>query len=165
VQEAFFVRSASPGAVLRFLERLARRGELLPPEVLISDAVGDALWRALPSTGLEAVAARLALAFPPDVFQLQKNADSWHWMRYTHEGLVESGTLAHKRLWQHPAPVVLWARTQGLPLTRLTHPPKTLDYETVAQLDQRSLLHEDTPRLYRFSLTPQTQQETFAAQS
>lgn len=152
--EAFFVRSPSPGAVLRFLERLARRGEPLPPEVTISDAVGEPLWRALQGVGLEGVLPRLALAFPPDLFQLQQTASGWQWTRWTSEGAVESGELGKKRLWEQHAPVERWARTYGLPLTRLTRPPKCLDYETVAQLDQRSLLLEDTPRLYRFPLEP-----------
>ncbi|MBB6050059.1 hypothetical protein [Armatimonas rosea] len=152
MQEAFFVRSASPGAVLRFLERLARRGEMLPPEVLISDALGEGQWRALPVGGLAGVAARLALAFPPDVLHLQETPDGWAWTRYTSDGPSEVGTLPRKRLLEQRAPVVRWAQQQGLPLTRLTRPPHTLDYETVAQLDQRSLLLEDTPRLYRFSL-------------
>lgn len=152
MQEAYFVRSPSPGAVLRFLERLARRGEPLPAEVTISDAVGEPLWRALQGTGLEGVIPRLALAFPPDVLQLQQTATGWQWTRWTSDGPAESGVLGKKRLWEQHAPVERWARTHGVPLTRLTRPPKRLDYETVAQLDQRSLLLEDTPRLYHFSL-------------
>ncbi len=146
------MRSASPGAVLRFLERLARRGEPLPMELLISDAIGERLWRALPVAGLESVAPRLALAFSSDVFHLQLTPTGGIWTRYEGEGAMESGVLTKKRLWEQDSPVERWARQHGLPLTRLTRPPKTLDYETVAQLDQRSLLLEDTPRLYRFAL-------------
>ncbi len=152
VLEALFVRSASPGAVLRFLERLARRGELLPLELLISDAVGEQQWRALVVVGMETFAPRLALAFPPDTLLLKAISGGWSWTRYTSEGAAESGSLAKKRLWEPHVPVELWARQQELPLSRLTRPPKVIDYETVAQLDQRSLLLEDTPRLYRFPL-------------
>ena len=146
------MRSASPGAVLRFLERLARRDEPLPAELLISDAVGQWQWRALPVADLASVAPRLALAFSSDVFHLQEMPAGWSWTRYESEGAAESGALAKKRLWERSSPVERWARAHGLPLTRLTRPPKIIDYETVAQLDQRSLLLEDTPRLYRFSL-------------
>ena len=152
VQEAFFVRSPSPGAVLRFLERLARHGESLPPELLISDKVGEAQWRALPLAGLEVVAPRLALAFPPDVVQLREIPDGWVWTRHQGSGAMDSGVLPKKRLLERHAPVERWARQHGLPLSRLTRPPKVIDYETVAQLDQKSLLLEDTPRLYRFPL-------------
>ncbi|MCX6367572.1 MAG: hypothetical protein NTX57_12805 [Armatimonadetes bacterium] len=152
MQEAFFVRSASPGAVLRFLERLARRDEPLPAELLISDAVGPWQWRALPVAGLASVAPRLALAFSSDVFHLQEMPAGWSWTRYESAGAAEYGALAKKRLWERSSPVERWASVHGLPLTRLTRPPKVIDYETVAQLDQRSLLLEDMPRLYRFPL-------------
>lgn len=150
MEEAFFVRSASPGAVLRFLERLARRGEAVPAELLLSDAVGESLWRALPVSGLEALAPRLAHAFPPEVLQLRKTPDGWQWARYDADGLTAQGALRKKHLWERVEPVALWARSEGVPLARLIHPPKVLDYTLVAQLDQRSLLIENTPRLYRF---------------
>lgn len=156
MQEVFFVRSASPGAVLRFLERLARRGAPLPPELLLSDAVGEHLWRALIASGLEQVSPRLALAFPPEVIQLREREDGWSWTRYAAEGAAELGTLGKKRFWEPRAPVELWAHAQGLPLSRLTRRPRVLDYETIAQLDQKSLLLEDTPRLYRFVLPDST---------
>jgi hypothetical protein len=141
---------------LRFFERLARRGESLPPELLLSDAVGEHSWRALIATGLERVSPRLAHAFSPEVVRLKATAEGWAWTRYTAEGAAESGILAKKRLWEPRAPVELWAQAQGLPLSRLTRRPKILDYETVAQLDQKSLLLEDTPRLYRFVLPDST---------
>ncbi|WP_309697852.1 hypothetical protein [Armatimonas sp.] len=153
MQEAFFVRSPSPGAVLRFLERLARRGEALPDVVWISDAMGEPPWRALSGVGLERVAPRLAQAFPPEVLWVVQTRVGWQWCRFADDGTQESGTLGKKRLWQPSSPLELWGKPRGLPLARLTHPPRILDYDTVAQLDQRSLLQEDTPRRYQFSLT------------
>ena len=41
----------------------------------------------------------------------------------------------------------------GLPTQYMTKPPKNvMDYDTVGILDQRNLLVEDSPRLYRFPL-------------
>ncbi|WP_395088604.1 hypothetical protein [Armatimonas sp.] len=153
MQEVFFVRSPSPGAVLRFLERLARRGEALPDAVWISDATGEPPWRALSGDGLEGVAPRLAQAFPPEVLWVGRTREGWQWRRFADDGTQESGTLGKKRLWQPSSPLERWGKPLGLPLARLTHPPRILDYATVAQLDQRSLLQEDTPRRYHFSLT------------
>ena len=136
-----------------------RRGDILPNELLISDAIGEEAWRALPVAGLEKTAFRLALAFPPDVIQLQETPTGWQWVRHTGTGPEDSGVLAKKRLWERHAPVERWASQQGLPLSRLIRPPKVIDYETVAQLDQKSLLLEDTPRLYRFSLQAIQSQE------
>lgn len=51
-----------------------------------------------------------------------------------------------------------WAAQRGLPLDRVpgavrrTRPLPVLDYTMVARLDQKSLLVEDSPRLYRFAL-------------
>ena len=152
MQEAFFVRSPSPGAVLRFLERLARRGESLPDEIWISDAPGEPPWRALFGEGLVHVAPRLAQAFPPEVFWVGQSREGWQWRRFTDQGVQEEETLGKKRFWQPSSPLESWGKPLGLPLARLRHPPRILDYETVAQLDQRSLLQEDTPRRYHFSL-------------
>ncbi|MBC8102123.1 MAG: hypothetical protein H7Z41_05995 [Cytophagales bacterium] len=56
-----------------------------------------------------------------------------------------------------PAPDIAWALAQDLPIERvpaggLQHRVPIIDYATVAQLDQRSLLVENSPRLYRFPL-------------
>lgn len=55
------------------------------------------------------------------------------------------------------SPDVAWARARGLPIDRvpaagLRRSISIIDYVTVAQLDQRSLLVENSPRLYRFPL-------------
>jgi hypothetical protein len=52
---------------------------------------------------------------------------------------------------------VAWALARGLPIDRvpaagLRRKIPIVDYVTVAQLDQRSLLVENSPRLYRFPL-------------
>jgi hypothetical protein len=55
------------------------------------------------------------------------------------------------------SPAIAWALARGLPIDRVPaaglrrHIP-IIDYVTVSQLDQRSLLVENTPRLYRFPL-------------
>ncbi|MES2461848.1 MAG: hypothetical protein V4671_14785 [Armatimonadota bacterium] len=55
------------------------------------------------------------------------------------------------------SPDIEWALARGLPIDRVPatglrrHMP-IIDYVTVAQLDQRSLLVENSPRLYRFPL-------------
>ncbi len=61
-----------------------------------------------------------------------------------------------KRNLPHP-PDIAWALARGLPIDRvpaagLRRNIPVIDYATVAQLDQRSLLVENTPRLYRFTL-------------
>ncbi|GAB4465322.1 MAG: hypothetical protein OHK0029_35910 [Armatimonadaceae bacterium] len=56
------------------------------------------------------------------------------------------------------APYVIWAQQRGLPV--LHHPQlgrfrvRVVEYSTVAALDQRSLLVENSPRLYRFTIPP-----------
>lgn len=37
---------------------------------------------------------------------------------------------------------------------RAAERPKEIDYTTIARLDERGLLVEDRPRLYRYSFTP-----------
>jgi hypothetical protein len=58
-----------------------------------------------------------------------------------------------------PPAEVTWARTRGLPWDRIPalRPARAgtlpvIGYATVARLDQKSLLVEDGPRLYRFAL-------------
>lgn len=57
-------------------------------------------------------------------------------------------------------PEVHWADVRGLPITRVPRATQgreyvpVIDYVTVAQLDQRSLLVENGPRLYRFEFPP-----------
>jgi hypothetical protein len=57
-----------------------------------------------------------------------------------------------------PPPDIAWALARGLPIDRLPaaglrrHIP-IIDYITVAELDQRNLLVENSPRLYRFPLS------------
>jgi hypothetical protein len=141
---------------LRFLERLALRGELPSGDVWISDAPGDPPWRALHGEGLTRLALRLALAFPPEVIEVRPTPAGWQWTRFSPQGAPETGMLGKKPLWEPRSPLELWASPLHLPLARLLKPPRVLDYETVAQLDQRSLLLEDTPRRYRFTLPGST---------
>lgn len=55
------------------------------------------------------------------------------------------------------SPDIAWALARGLPIDRvpaagLRRKIPIIDYDTVAQLDQRGLLVENSPRLYRFTL-------------
>jgi hypothetical protein len=153
-----FVRSASPGAVLRFLER--RKDESAPAEVLLSDGVGDRQWRTLraPLEYLGTVAAPLSLAFPQEAILIE--ACTTHWQVKVWRGAcLESCLFEEKRLLGMYRsrltvnPLRTWAATREIPLLYLTKPPrKIIDYATVAVLDQRKLLVEDSPRLYRFPL-------------
>lgn len=61
-----------------------------------------------------------------------------------------------KRNLPHPSDIA-WALARGLPIDRvpaagLCRNIPIIDYATVAQLDQRSLLVENSPRLYSFPL-------------
>lgn len=168
---ALFVRAASPGSVLRLAERWGR-GPDAPAALLLSDAAAPAGWRALtvPPEYLawtEGLAPRLAAAFPPEVFLLARTQGRWRRGRFAAEGepevVEEDAPLPARpglfRLpWQRAVapPEIVWARANGLPIDRVPRRGvaslRQVDYETVASLDQRSLLIEDSPRLYRFPL-------------
>jgi len=66
------------------------------------------------------------------------------------------------------ARAIRWAREQGLPIDRVPGVAKKrvpiIDYATVAGLDQRGLLVEDSPRLYRFTFEPPASQAPRAVQ-
>ena len=164
---ALFVRSASPGAVLRFLER--RKDAEKPAELLLSEGVGEEKWRALfaPSTYLEAVNPLLSYAFQETLLLLSSKdghtADIWEQGEWKHRLALGGG----RRTWfsfsstrRMDVDLRAWLnekglgfRYVGLPTRYMTKPPKNvIDYDTVAILDQRNLLVEDSPRLYRFPL-------------
>lgn len=158
-----FVRAASPGSVLRLAERWGR-GDGAPETLLLSDAVAPAGWRALivPPERLawaEGFAPRLAAAFPPDVFLLARVGARVRRGRFPAEGEAEVadeaaapvGRWPIPRARRGPSPETAWAQERGLPLDR-ANAPRQVEYETIASLDRRSLLIEDSPRLYRFRL-------------
>jgi hypothetical protein len=161
---ALFVRSASPGAVLRFLER--RKGDPeRPDEILLSEAVGEKNWRALfaPPGYLEAIAGPLSTVFPDEVMIAVRDEKTLLVFTYKEGKLAETKNSleGHKSIWGRLMgfnslatlpPVWHWAKEKGLPLHYLKKPPRIIDYSTVAILDQRKLLVEDSPRLYRFPL-------------
>lgn len=156
MDHALFVSSPSPGAVLRFLERLARHATTAPEEIYLSGGHPQQTWRVLvpDSDGwLLSLAPKLAAAFPPSVSWLDRVGGRWR--RWHADGTEEVGLAVGtpRRLLLPPQPgAKVWARQQGLPFDALQVSLRVLDYETVAQLDQKSLLLEDTPRLYRFPL-------------
>jgi hypothetical protein len=161
---ALFVRSASPGAVLRFLERRKDDPER-PEELLLSEAVSEKNWRALfaPPGYLQAVAGPLSVAFPDEVLIALREEKTLLLFIYKEGKLSETKNSLegnNHKWWMYPGfnalatlpPVWYWAKEKGLPLNYLKKQPRTIDYSTVAVLDQRKLLVEDSPRLYRFPL-------------
>lgn len=161
---ALFVRSASPGAVLRFLER--RKDPEKPAEVLLSEGVGEEKWRALfaPPAYLNAVVGPLSIAFPTEAMIAQRLDKELSIASYRDGKLAERKTsldFARSSFRMSfgfnalatPAPIWSWLREKGVPTQYMTKPPKNvMDYDTVGILDQRNLLVEDSPRLYRFPL-------------
>lgn len=171
-----FLLSPSPGAVFRFLERRVLAGETIPSPLYLSDPAPPHGYRLLylPTASrlmIAVVGARLSTALPRAVTLLYRRAGSvpvWGYTFWEGGEVVDSGedALPKSNPWQKltarlpgPAsvsPPVAWANRRGLPLDRLplvgrgTNP--TVEYRTVAALDQRSLLVEDEPRLYRFEL-------------
>lgn len=156
MDDTFFVSSASPGAVLRFLERRAAQDGELAETVVLSDGVGSQHWRVLASLGegsLLHLAPQLALAFPPTLYWLDLH--SGRWRAWHADGGEETGQEppGKRLLWRRPTPPgKAWATARALPWERAANPPATIDYLTVAQLDQKGKLVESTPRLYRFPL-------------
>lgn len=159
---ALFVRSASPGAVLRFLER--RNDPNRPAEVLLSEAVSTQQWRALfaPDDYLNSVAGPLSIAFPPDVLvatRMKKTLVILAYKEGKHADIHSTESIGGTGPWwaaltfKTPDPIYVWAKERSIPTRYIKAPPeKIIDYATVAILDQRKLLVEDSPRLYRFPL-------------
>ena len=161
---ALFVRSASPGAVLRFLER--RKDAEKPAELLLSEAVGEEKWRALfaPPEYLSTIVGPLSVAFPPETLFAIRAEKTIMVHVYRGGALTDSKNSleGNDRKWwpfpgfnalATPAPIWGWLREKEVPTQYMTKPPKNvIDYDTVAILDQRNLLVEDSPRLYRFPL-------------
>jgi hypothetical protein len=172
---ALFLRSASPGAVFRFLERRRHAANKAPGPLLLSDAVPPDAWRALiaPADWLTVQGPALSQAFGPRVTLLRyigASTSAWSFTVLEAGTVVEEGTetlaaprrsLLHRISGVGPAlsPPVVWARGRGLPVERvpgavpLKRAVPVVEYQTVARLDQRSLLIEDGPRLYRFELS------------
>ncbi len=161
---ALFVRSASPGAVLRFLERRKDDPER-PEELLLSEAVGEKNWRVLfaPMGYLGAIAGPLSVVFPDEALIALRQERALVILIYKEGKLVETKNSLEgndRKWWMYPgfnalatlSPVWYWAKEKGLPLHYLKKSPRIIDYSTVAVLDQRKLLVEDSPRLYRFPL-------------
>lgn len=176
---ALFVRAASPGAVFRFLQR---RSAGLPDEtarldafdLLLSDAVLPDGWRVLVADPLarvwmEAIGPALAraLATPATLVFADEQRATWAFVRWTENGEqsdakseeVPARNGLRARLFGVGGPGVQaarWARDQNLPVARVPtagrQSPPIVDYLTVAGLDQRGLLIEDSPRLYRFMM-------------
>ncbi|MGC4043883.1 MAG: hypothetical protein QM758_08745 [Armatimonas sp.] len=161
---ALFVRSASPGAVLRFLER--RDAPHKPAEVLLSEAVSTHQWRALfaPPEYLVPLLAPLSIAFPPEALvamrldklltiSMYRNGEPAYEPAFEDSIPTHSGFRLGFPAWAGPPPVFAWAKEKGIPTRYIKEPPKKIiDYSTIAVLDQRKLLVEDSPRLYRFPL-------------
>jgi hypothetical protein len=180
VWTALFLAVPSPGSVVRVLQRRMQAGEAYPVLLLsdpapphglraLSPAAPDETTRAL----LTPLAPRLSQAFDCRVTLLWQTAPAedseaaWGYI------LCENGTETERTEFvltarrrpllerlpgarPAPSPPVAWAERRGLPLSRVPGatrgkiPVPIVDYVTVAKLDQRGLLIEDAPRLYRF---------------
>lgn len=178
--QALFLRApASPGTVVRFLQRRwgsnpDGRARLNRLDLLLSDAVRPGGWRALVAGASEALAWMeaagpiLAPAFPPSVALLHADETAWDFRVWPGDGGAAErgggpkeqgrrGLLSRLLNVTEPSPEVTWARERGLPIERVpaadssAPPPRLLDWVTVAGLVERNLLVEDGPRLYRLA--------------
>lgn len=158
-----FLRPPGPGAVVRFLERRAAPGDEAA-DALLSDALVGG-WRALICRHdlFDPWPELLRRAFPPEVAVLAWDDASWTAAVWDEAGRRDAaaGPVAASEPWWRrlpgrpaaPAGHVAWAKARGLPLDRALDPRvRTLDFATVDALDQRGLLHEDAPRLYRIRI-------------
>jgi hypothetical protein len=136
----------------------------------------------LPQERMEELGQRLSGAFMPYVILLWRSGDTWGYAIWEQGEEKERGgsnsetdassptrplrplsLLARLPGGQAPpAPPIAWAATRGLPLARVPgalpasreYTP-VIEYVTVETLDQRGLLVENAPRLYRFDFAPQ----------
>jgi hypothetical protein len=168
---ALFFTTPSPGQIVQIFERRA----LTTPEggLLLSDAAGAKGLRALVAPegtpdALRALAPTLATALgTPLTFLYQNGAEGrWGYALYEQGAETERADDTYTppppvsflaRLARRdttPAPAVAWAGARDLPLHRLPAfaAPRVIPYELVARLDQKSLLVENTPRLYSFGI-------------
>ena len=169
-----FLPAPSPGQVIRYLERRHRRaGEVVPDGLRLSDAAGPKRVRALVGPietrgWMASIGSLFSAALSGPVTHLWRDdaPSFWGWTIWEasemtgHAESPLSATPPQKllaRLTGSPSPEILWARQRGLPVERVTAAARKarvelpiIDYVTVARLDQKSLLVEDSPRLYRF---------------
>ena len=166
-----FVPSPSPGAVVRRLQRAARQtidAGSWPTTCLVSHPSRSG-WRLLTSddvdfdAALERLARILAESFPPHVRVARRGEETgdWGFLTIDAAGTVgpwdvpspapSKGWLARLAVIKTPDPATALGLPAGTLAPSLSRLP-ILDYETIAALDRKSLLVEDTPRLYRFEL-------------
>ena len=172
-----FLPAPSPGQIIRYLERHKSPAGVDAPTtpLLLSDAVGAFEYRALiADTSARPWLEALSLPASADFhFALRL---IWHEDSPVSRGGVIAWEDGHEikrenfaasateptgffaRL-TNVSPLtgeLAWAKKWLLPIDRIPHharkPLPLVDYETVAKLDQKSLLEEKSPRLYRFTL-------------
>ena len=167
----FFLCAPSPGQVFRFLERHYTPSQ--PISLLLSSPVCPSQWRVLRPSDLlysenSAELLPILRRAYPNLFHLTlQEKGLWEitqWQgefteTYVGEGLGESKGIAKYVKWGRNKPLLTltdWGKQHQMPVVSyVTRPPKKqIDYETVAVLDQRSLLVETEPLWYRFSLVP-----------
>ena len=169
---ALLIQSASPGAIFRFLERRRRAASAessAPDALFLSDALSGNNWRAMPGERafLRANGAALSRVFPPAVTLLYKEEGVWGFLIWekgeeiqrAENPLPPSQTSPWKNFFgagRTLSPPVAWAQERKFPLSRVpgavpgAKSVPLIEYHTVSGLDQRDLLLETGPRLYRF---------------
>jgi hypothetical protein len=169
VYTVVFLTSVSPGAVLRFLERTHRPSQAL--NLLLSSPASSQSWRVLKSemadepTWWAILPERLGTVYPL-FFVMQVDGESWTITKWQDGQAVQEAHLGHgwidkKWSWltnltrnQSSSTLEAWGEMHKAPFIAsfLRPPQKIIAYETVAVLDQRSLLAETEPLWYRFPL-------------
>ena len=103
---ALFVRAASPGSVLRFIERYYKQTENAPVEIFLSDATPPFGYRALlglEKTEIKILAQKLALLFPETIYFIEETEKIVDWESYnidTNQKIIYSWgiLLNHKKI-------------------------------------------------------------------
>ena len=156
-----FLRPPGPGAIVRFAERLAPEAPACV-ELRIGDSRTKPPWRIVYAghRDLDPWLPCWSHAFGPRMYLLRVVDQTWVWETWADGALQQrlDGPLERSVPWWMrlpgvpPPPPVWWdaAPEPSLPLGGVISPPrKVVDFATVDTLDQRSLLVEPDPVVYR----------------
>ncbi|MDX1934626.1 MAG: hypothetical protein SFU56_18660 [Capsulimonadales bacterium] len=180
-RSALFLRSPSPGAVFRFLERHPHAVPG-PTVLLLSEPTPPGGWRLLTTESpsppdLSLPGRALSDAFPPYVCLIFLGSERWGYTIWANGRTAEE---ASEPLPSSPGPVgfrlrlpgmrppappyVAWGKERALPVDRFPAgggrgSVPIVEYRTVSSLDERGLLLENQPRLYRFPFAGTSESE------